>query len=196
MKTPFLEVIVVGGFLSSAFNASAQSNNPPPSPTEYLWTFSGLSCETNGAGKIVAKPISEKTMLAEAAAAAGVSSEGMVLVYHINGSSFGDTVDIVRRTNGAVLQNLFGYFFGYDNALGRISLTNGAGSQVKEIDYIYTSQNSHSLGDSFTTKLFTTNRNKTVTELVDGPMNWLVTPEGNNGVKVCNGHFTTGKPLF
>lgn len=175
---------------------SAPATNAPASPTEFLWTFSGLCYETNAAGAIIVKRVSQATMLAEACAAAGVSVEGKAVVYHVNGSVFGDTVDIVSRTNGAVLQNLLGYFYGVDASLGRVSLSNGNSKQVKEIDYIYTSQNSHSMGASFTSKTYATNRNGTVNELVEGPIHWLIAPEGTNGTKVCTGNFVTGKPLF
>jgi len=201
MKNYILALMLLGGLEAGGFKASAQttnnsSTNTPPSPTEFLWTFSGLSYETNAAGNIIAKTISDKTMLAEAVAAANVSAEGKAVVYHINGSSFGDTVDIVSRTNGEVLQTLFGYFFGDDASLGRMAITNGKSTQVKEIDYIYTGQNSHSLGASLTSKTYVTNRNKTVDLVAEGPMHWLINPDGTNGARICTGTFITGKPLF
>jgi len=186
--------VLAAGLIVLSAPAQTDTNSQP---FEFLWSFRGYCYQTNEAGKIVTTPISEKTMLRDRAAAAGLTDlRNMAVVYHVNGSSFGDTVDIVTTTNGTVLDTLFGYYFGEDQNLGRIALTNSTGTEVRRIDYIYTSQNSHSMGATFTTKRYSTNRNGTVHVSISGPMSWIVTPEGTNGQKVCNGTFSIGKPLF
>ena len=173
----------------SALNTRAQS--------ELSLTFRGTCLQTNAAGKIVTSRISNQTLLSEAAQAGGrTDTKGLALVYHIQGSSFGDTIDVVATTNGAVLRTVFGLYFGDDQGLGRYALTNGPGTEVHRIDYIYTDQSSHSLGASLTVKKYLTTPGGAVRTSISGQMEWLVTPDGTNGTKVCSGTFVTGKVLF
>jgi len=79
--------------------------------------------------------------------------------------------------------------------LGRTALTNSAASEVRRVDYIYTSQNSHSMGASFTTKRFITDKTGAVHTTIDGQMEWIVNPVGNSNTKVCTATFTTTKPF-
>jgi hypothetical protein len=181
---------------SSTLSIFGQAN-VASTPYEFLWTFRGSCYQTNAEGKILSTAVTEKTLLRDKAAAVGITDTShMAVVYHVNGSSFGDTVDIVNVTNGAVLDTLFGYYFGEDQSLGRMALTNSMQTEVRRIDYIYTSQNSHSMGAAFTTKRYSTNHNGVVKTRIDGPIHWLVTPQGNEGVKVYSGTFMIGKPLF
>lgn len=160
-------------------------------------TFRGTCYQTNTQGTVTATPITDTTLLQDAATAGGVDWKTLALVYHVQGSSFGDTIDVVTASNGAVGTTLFGLFFG-DNAtqdLGRTALTNSVGTEVRRLDYIYTSQNSHSMGASFTTKRFQGDNNGHVRAVFEGQMSWIVNPVGNVGTKVCTGSFVTTKPF-
>jgi hypothetical protein len=155
--------------------------------------------QTNAAGKFVTTRISNQTLLMEAAQAGGrTDTKGLALVYHFNGSSFGDTIDVINVTNGIAYKSLFGFFFGDSAPLGRVALTNGPGTEVHRIDYIYTDQNSHSLGASLSTQRFpaATGATGTMHPSISGQMEWLITPDGTNASKLCTGTFTTGKVLF
>jgi len=154
----------------------------------FKFTFRGTCTENNPAGKFVNKPVSDRTWLQDVAAAAGVSSRDMRIVYHLQGNALGDTIDVINATNGTVYQTLFGFYFGED--FGRQSLRNAAGNANKRIDYIYTSQSDHSLGDALNSKTFSTNRNGSIRLVLQGQMNYLVLPAGTNGLKVCSGTFT------
>ena len=167
--------------------------------TPYLLkiTLRGTCYQTNTTGVVVATPISDQTLLQDAAAAGGVDWHTLALVYHVKGSSFGDTIDIVNATNGTVDTTLYGLFFG-DNTvqnLGRTALTNSPGTEVRRLDYIYTSQNSHSMGACFTTKRFQSDRNGNVHATFEGQMQWEVNPVGNAGTKVCTASFRTTLPF-
>jgi hypothetical protein len=142
----------------------------------------------------VLKRVTDKTWLQEAAQAAGNTDlKSLAIVYHIQGSSFGDTIDIIDAKTGVTQDTLFGFYFG--EAFGRMALTNATGSTVRRLDYVYTKQNDHSLGDALIIKNVTTNKNSARITF-QGTMNYLVTPTGTAGLKVCNGTFTVGKEMF
>jgi len=190
MKTVLLALPELA-FLLSDLSASAQS------PFLFRMTIRGTCYQTNSSGNIVATSLTETTLLQDAAQAGGVDPKTLALVYHVQGSSFGDTIDVVDASSGAVATTLYGLFFGDDSVqvLGRTALTNTPGTQIRRVDYIYTSQNSHSLGASFTTKRFLTDKNGTIHTTIDGEMEWIVNPTANNGTKVCKASFTTTKPF-
>ena len=176
------------GLLLFALTAFAQ--------TEFQFSFRGTSYQTNGSGNIVALPLTEQALLEEAAQANGVSTNNVTLAYHVRGSSFGDTVDIINRSTGAPLNWVFGFYFGEDASLGRSALTNRTQTEQRRVDYIYTQQNSHSMGAAFVTKRLLQDTNGNVHTTIEGPMHWIVLPQGTNTMKVRSGFFTVGRPLF
>ncbi len=157
-------------------------------------TFHGTAATTNASGGFATKSISDKTWIKDIANTAGITNTGtLMVVYHIQGSSFGDTIDVINAKTGAVDDTLFGFYFG--EAFGRMAVTNAAGNSVKRLDYIYTKQNDHSFGDALVTKTTVTNKNGTVKTTISGTMNYIITPDANGGLRICNGTFTTGKEL-
>lgn len=163
--------------------------------SEYQWVFRGTRYQQSSDGRLVGTPFTEKTMLQEALAAGGITDASpYAVVYHVAGSSFGDTVDIVYRTNGVAVKTLYGFFFGQD--FGRILLANAEGTQEKRLDYIYTDQNSHSLGSAFITKRIMPDKKGTRRVVLEGQMQWVVQPQGNIPAQICVGRFSTGKTLF
>jgi len=189
MKTsrPLAALVVALGFVVT--HALAQN--------EFPLTMRGTCFQTNAAGKIVSQVITEKTLLQEVAQNVGITNlKGLALVYHENGSSFGDTIDVINPTNGVVLDTLFGFYFG--ESFDRMVLTNSSGAE-KRLDYVYTKQNTHSLGSALINKSAASNGNgkgKGNARKIDGQMKWIVAPENNNGVvKICVAKFKTGPQL-
>src|SRR5262249_32227446 len=163
----------------------------------FRMTFRGTCYQTNTSGVVVATPVTEQTLLQDAAMAGGADWHTLALVYHVQGSSFGDTIDLVDAASGAVDTTLYGLFFG-DNTvrdLGRTALTNSLGTEVRRLDYVYTSQNSHSMGACFTTKRFQSDSNGNVRATFNGQMQWVVNPAGNAGTKLYTASFTTTRPF-
>jgi hypothetical protein len=166
----------------------------------FKWTFKGMSYQTNGTGNVIATPVTEQTILKERAAMGGITdTSGLAIVYHIDGSYFGDTVDIINASTGATLgTSVLGYFFGDDTrqTLGRAAITNATQTEIRRVDYLYTDQNTHSMGASFTTKRFVRDINGNTHLTVEGPVQWLELPRGTNNTRIFNGTFTTGQALF
>jgi hypothetical protein len=123
-----------------------------------------------------------------------VEVTNLVLVYHVKGSTFGDTIDVINTTSGSAT-TLFGFFFGEDASLNRTALTNIAGTEIRRVDYLYTRQNSHSMGTGFVTKRYLAAGNGDVRATVDGgQLQWIVLPENGRGPKVGKASFTTTRP--
>src|SRR5262245_33240871 len=186
MKTSrSIVVLAACAFISQSISATAQGM--------FTFIFSGTCCQINASGNIVKTTISQRTLLNDAAQAAGVDPSGLMLVYHIHGTDFGDTLDLINASTGAVLVNVFGFYFGED--FGRQAITNSAGTIVKRLDYLYTQQNDHSLGAALVTKTIQPKISGTQTQ-ISGTMNWVVESTASSPTKICNGTFFIGPELF
>jgi hypothetical protein len=162
----------------------------------------GTCYQTNGTGNFVATPITEKTLVQDAAQAGNVSPSSIAIVYHLQNSGLGDTIDIVDATTGSTVVNLFGLYFGDDPTLGRSAATNSTQTVIRRLDYIYTQQNttftsfnSHSMGSAFTVKRFMTDTNGITQATIEAQMSWIVNPSGTSGTKLCNVNFSTTTPF-
>lgn len=162
------------------------------------FTLTGNCATLNSAGNQIGLPLNNQTVLADFAKVNGVAStQGMALVYHIKGNALGDTIDVINATNGVVFGTVFGLYFGEDPTLGRAGLASTDGTLTRRIEYIYTYQNSHSLGSALiTTRYILDSSGHTNRALIHGPMQYIVMPDNfNPAVKVCLGTFITGAAL-
>ena len=180
----------------SQFGVAAQS------PFLYRLTMQGICYQTNGTGDFVASPLTDKVILQDAAKAGGVSPDSIALVYHLQSSGLGDTLDIVNASNGSTIVNLFGLYFGDDPTLGRSAATNSTQTVIRRLDYIYTQQNStytsfntHSMGSAFTVKRILTDTNGVTHYTIEAQMSWIVNPSGTNGTKLCTVNLSTTTPF-
>lgn len=175
-------------FSAFALSASAQSQLPI--------VLNGFCATTDANGHIISKPLNNGTLLSDFAQANGLTNaSGYVLSYHLGGNELGDTIEVINRTNGASAFTVFGLYFG--ESFGRTSLLSGSHQQLKRIEYIYTDQNSHSLGSALLTDYYyfdaNGNTNKTY---VLGQMQYLVVPDSTHtNTQVCTANFITLKPF-
>jgi hypothetical protein len=168
----------------------------PAATAQYLFnvTLRGTAYDVDSSGKMVTNAITEKTILKDLAAAVGLTDfSNWALVYHIGGSSFGDTIDVVNATSGATLDTVFGFYFG--DSLGRYAMTNTTQTEVRRVDYIYTKQSQFALGSAFLTKRFTPDGSGNVRTSTDAEMHWLVRPQGGKPTQTCSAIFTTTTPF-
>jgi hypothetical protein len=166
----------------TALNAFAQQ--------ELQFSFRGTWSQTNTAGKIVTTAITETNLLQDIADRAGVDVKTLGIAYHVNGTAFGDTVDVINPSNGGVMDNVFGLYF--SDAFGRTALVTKNGE--KSLPYIYTGQNTHSLGSALLTKSLVVAKGQTNT-MYQATIRYEITPTGNQGTRVIVGKFTASKPL-
>ena len=186
MKKQFLTVLSVC-LLGWATTVSAQS--------QLQINISGTCYTTDAQGRIVPTPLNNQTLLQKAAQAGGLTdTSGLGLSYHLNGNPLGDTIEVINRTNGVTLTTLFGLYFG--ESFGRESLLSASHRQMKRIEYIYTDQNSHSVGSAFLTDYFFFDTSgKTNAIYVLGQMQWLyLTDSTHTNAQVCAASFTTLSP--
>jgi hypothetical protein len=185
-----------------ALLAACESHALAQSPFLYHITLQGTCYQTNGSGNFVATPITDKILVQKAALSGGVSPSSIALVYHLQSSGLGDTIDFVNATNGSTLANVFGLYFGDDPTLGRSAATNATHTEIRRLDYVYTQQNTaftsfntHSMGSAFTVKRFLTDTNGTTHTTVEAQISWIVNPSGTNGTKLCTANFNTTTPF-
>src|SRR5690242_6082880 len=91
----------------------------------------GVACSTNSNGQVLCRPVTEQTLLADAAANKGITDlNSVALVYHEEGpgydSTSADTIDLINAGTGAPIFNVFGFFFGDSANLYRVAITNAA----------------------------------------------------------------------
>ncbi len=169
----------------------------------YKFILRATAYQTNSSGNIVATPITDQTLLKDAANRGGITNLSTVeMVYHLNGDPKGDTVEIYS-TNRTELALEFGFWFGADATLGRYAMTNGTKTEQRRIDYLYTLNtttythaSSDSVGAAFVSRRFLTDTSGNTNAIIEGPMSWMVAPQGTNGTIICIGNFTLGPPAF
>jgi hypothetical protein len=182
-----LYIILAAGLVVAATAAGAQS--------KLQMQLTGTCFTMDSQGRIVSQTINNQTLLQRAAAAGGLKDDsGLGLAYHINGNDLGDTIDVISRTNGVTLTTLYGLYFG--ESFGRQALLSASHRQMKRLEYIYTSQNGHSLGSALLTDYyFLDNNGHTNATYILGQMQWIVTTDSSHtNTLVCTASFTTTKP--
>jgi len=185
MKKQLFGIIAASVLIS--MNAGAQS--------KLQVQLSGTCFTTDSQGRITTQVINNQTLLQHAAAAGGLKdASGLGLAYHIHGNDLGDTIDVISRTNGATLTTLYGLYFG--ESFGRQALLSASHRQLKRLEYIYTTQNDHSLGSALLTDYYFLDSNgNTNATYVLGQMQWIVTTDSSHtNAQVCTATFTTLKP--
>jgi hypothetical protein len=158
-------------------------------------TISGTSSTTDSDGKIVSTSINNQSLLKSFAATKGVNDlTNLALAYHIHGNELGDTIDVINRKSGATVYTMFGLYFGED--FGRTALLSRSGRQLRRLEYVYTEQNSHSLGSVLLTNYYFLDENgSTNATAVLGQMQYIVTPDANHtNTQVCTAKFLAWKP--
>lgn len=180
MTTKLLSL--VGGCIFLAVNVQAQNH--------FKLVFRGTCVQTNGAGKAVTKNITEATWLKDFARENALpSTKNLGISYHLNADEKGDQIEVINKKTGEVYGNVFGLFF--SEAFGRTGLTNSTGTQTKTLQYLYTGQDSHSLGAAVVTKTLSSAKLKH--PKMEGQMQYELLPtETRKSVKICSGNFVTG----
>jgi hypothetical protein len=188
MKIERLLQIVCAVFLTVGFSARGQN--------QLVITLKGSSATLDSDGHIVSKPINNNTLLSEFARTHGygTNTSHLGLAYHLGGDQLGDTIEVINRTNGSVVFTLFGLFYGED--FGRTFLVSSSGQQLRRIEYIYTSQNSHSVGTAALTDYYVLDGSgNTNMTYVLGQMQYLIQPDTTHtNTQVCTVNFNTMRP--
>jgi hypothetical protein len=101
---------------------------------------------------------------------------------------------VINRNDGTTLNTLFGLYFG--ESFGRQSLLSASHRQMKRLEYIYTSQNDHSLGSALLTDYFFLDNNGNTNAIyVLGQMQYIITTDSTHtNAQICSATFTTLKP--
>ena len=101
----------------------------------------------------------------------------------------GDTVEVINASTGQVLDTYFSLSWRRHRAWEESRLK---GQQRKKIDYIYTKQNSHSMGAAFVSKKQLSIAKGATRLFIDGRFDWILAPMGDKGIRVYAGTFKRG----
>ncbi len=185
-------VLGLWGMMLAVINCEAQSQG-----TRFLMSISG-SCLSNApSGYLGVRYFNTQSMLKDFAAAGGIANpNSLALIYHLGSDVRGDSIEVVNAGTGQLLDTPFLLYFGDDQSLGRMALTNSFHTQVAKIHYVYTDQNSHSMGSCLLRERFSYNRSGQLTNgLITGTMTWIITPDGHQPMQVLNAAITTTRIL-
>ncbi|HYG34686.1 MAG TPA: hypothetical protein VEC99_07880, partial [Clostridia bacterium] len=136
-----------------------------------------------------------RTIIRNYARANGITDTSWLgLAYHIRGHELGDTIEVINKKDGTSLYTVFGFYFGRE--FGRLALQSRSGQQTRRIEYVYTGQNSHSLGSAVLTNYHFFDGHGNVTNtVVRGQMQYLVLGDTVfTNVQVCTASIKTLRP--
>lgn len=171
--------------LFAAVNVDAQSH--------FKLIFKGTCQETNSSGRVITRAVTDQTWLRDFAREKGLTSiRNLAISYHVKASELGDQIEVINARTGEVQGSVFGLFF--SEAFGRTGLTNASATQTMTLPYLYTSQDSHSLGAAVVTKTQPSSTQRYLK--VQGQMHYELLPTANRkSLQICSGNFVTGAPF-
>ncbi|PWU10770.1 MAG: hypothetical protein C5B50_24690 [Verrucomicrobia bacterium] len=158
------------------------------------FSFHGATWTTNSQGKIISRPSNNKTWLQDFASQNGLSTNGLGLAYHLNGSVAGDQIEVINATTGDVITALYGLY--KTTSDGRTFLTNNNGTQLRAITFVYGNQLSHSVGSVLLNeKYFLDENGNTNRTVFQGQMHFILIGTNSQPMTIYSGTFVTGKLL-
>lgn len=178
MKSPkSLLVAILGLAVLSATAAHAQE--------KFQIKFRATVRGTNDSGRIFKARQTERTLIRECATDEGVTNRRpLVLAYNIGGDLNGDVIEVVNKSSGEVICQKLRLLFPK-------TLTNGDESQVDQFVYVFTDQQSESVGSGIVTRK-ALRHGRT---LISGSINFFLLPDGTNGLRFCTANFSGTRPL-
>jgi hypothetical protein len=188
MKIPFVVVGVVIGMVILPLRSDAQSY--------WVLKYNGVSTSTNGTGKIVTTPMTDRTLIQNCAQHAGLTdTSDLALVLHVNGSSVGDTLEVVNKNDPNVFR------CEVSQLAFPVSYTNSSGTVIKTFSYVYNSDSdifadpsAHSRGSAVVTRTVTGAQGTTSTALTGKLQFWLgqwIENAPAPHAAICSGTFTS-----
>lgn len=159
----------------------------------YPITLKGTVYGVNDSGQIRGSAVTQSILLQNIADNAGISTDNLALVYHVGGNVMGDTIDVIDRNDGRVLDSIYGFWFG--TSFARRALYSADGANQRRLDYVYTDQAGVALGSAIIDKKQLKVRGGTMRLLVTGSMQWIVMPDSGGPAQICTARFSTGPKL-
>jgi len=162
----------------------------------YQFAFYGVFSTTNAAGtQIVTSGVNTRTLLGEYARANGLTNtNGLALVYHVNGAEAGDTIEVIDAGTGSFVGPLYGLYEG--NLYGRMPLVSSYRTQIKSLEYVYSQQDAWPMGSGIITeRLFLDRNGNTNRTLIQGQIQFLTLPDPVHKLGFYSGTFITGKQI-
>lgn len=166
-------------------STTALSTTAAQAQEKFQIHFRATLTTTNDSGRIIKKRWTERTLIKQCIADQGITNHPpLVLAYNVGGDFNGDVIEVINKKTGEVLCQKLRLLFPQ-------TLINGGENQVHQSLFVFTDQQSDSVGSGIVSrKLLRHNRT-----LIDGSVNFFLLPDGTNGLQLVKAHFTGSKPL-
>jgi hypothetical protein len=172
------------GLLTSALLCSIAAN-----AQEVLQLKFTAKCQsTNDAGRLIKENVNNKTILQAYADQNGITNlNSLALVYAVNGDERGDVIQVVDAYTGAALSHIYGLFFAVDLP------TVEDGSRFSRFAYMFNTQQSYEMGSALLSERIKIDKQGNTNRTVNGNIQFYLTPDGTNGLRLCSGTISAGK---
>lgn len=172
------------GLFSAALLGSLSVN-----AQEVLQLRFNAKCQgTNDTGRAVKEVVNNNTILQNYADQNGITNlSSLALVYAVDGDERGDLIEIVDAYTGAVLSHVYGFFFPMDLP------TSSDGSRFSRFAYMFNSQQSYEMGSALLSERIKVDRKGNTNRMITGDLQFYLTPDATNGLRLCSGTITVGK---
>ena len=188
MKISFVVFGIVIGMVMLPLRSDAQSY--------WVLKYNGVATGTNGAGKMVTTPMTDKTLIQNCAQHAGLTdTSGLALVLHVNASSVGDALEVVNKND----PNTF--HCEVSQLAFPASYTNSSGTVIKTFSYVYNNDSdifsdpsAHSRGSAVVTMTQTGAQGAAHTAITGKLQFWLgqwIDNAPAPHATICSGTFTS-----
>jgi hypothetical protein len=159
----------------------------------YRLTFKGVSSSLDASGNSVDQKITDKTLIQQWASKAGVTNfQDLILAFHHNVDSRGDTIEVINKKDGTFIITVFPLFFPES-----ATATTSKGTVERRFAYVYNlSQAEVSRGSVIMNEQTVIKNGQTNRFVVDGEMQWHQLPEGTNRFQINSGKFKASKRLI
>ncbi len=172
--------------LGTTLLAAIALNSQAQSPQETLQLKMKISTvTTNENGGFVKATLTDKSISKDCISELGLTNKPpLVLAYTVGGDLNGDIIEVVNSATGERLCQKLRLLF-------PLTLSNGSGTEVQQLVYVFSDQQSENVGCGLVTRRTLKNNRTAIT----GTLNFYVLPEGTNGLMICKATFNTTKPL-
>lgn len=179
MKNPKLLLAAIIGFMFALGIAGASAQE------RLQLNFHATCVRTNDSGGLVKRLVSDKTLVRECISDLALTNkQHLVLAYTVGGDMNGDVIEVVNPKTGASACRKLRLLF-------PMTLSNGDGTVVTQLVYVFGEQQSENVGSGVVTRRTLRNNKVQVT----GTLNFYILPEGTNSLEICRASFNTTKPL-
>jgi hypothetical protein len=175
MKSLKQLILILTGAVLAVSAANAQER--------YQLQFRGSAYSTNESGELSKSTFTHNTLIQDCIRDLGLTNNPkLLLVYNLNADLNGDIIEVIGNRTGQVFCQKLRLLF-------PVTLSNGDGSDVTQLVYVFPDSSSEEVGRGIVHKSISPN-GKT---RISGNLNFHLPADGTNSVRICNASFNTSR---